>query len=429
MIDTDDTTPPAGPHEADAPTGLATEVVVGRQGIYDTDGSVVGYELLFRGVAGDRWASATGDQMTAEVIYGAHAIGLDHLVSGRLIFCNAARGMLQGDVALNLPPGQTVVEVLETVTLDADALDGCRRLVAAGYRLAADDFVWRPGAEELLPLTSIVKIDLLQTQGQDLLDMVARCKEYDVQLLAEKVEDLAELPALRELGFELFQGYALERPVLVSGTTLEPSQLSRLLTATTLLAHELEMEEIEEVVRSDPAIALQVIQLASVGRIGETRRRVGSLREALVLAGSQRVQNWVALLMARPTTGSTSHDRFTSTLIRSRACELLAARLDPSLMSLGFAAGMLSAVDVLLQVSPAEVRASLPLSDDLSDAAFGADTPVGRLVRDAMDFQLGRPHPPRASGFTDEVMNAAFASAFRWAMASSSALAEVAGRS
>jgi EAL and modified HD-GYP domain-containing signal transduction protein len=89
-------------------------------------------------------------------------------------------------------------------------------------------------------------------------------------------------------------------------------------------------------------------------------RKVGSLREALVLAGSRRVQNWVALLLARPTSGGAARDRFTSTLIRARACELLATRVSPALASLGFAAGMLSAVDILLHVSPDEARAALP---------------------------------------------------------------------
>ena len=101
--------------------------------------------------------------MTAEVVFGAVAVGFDQLVSDRDAFCNADRGVLLGDVPLNLPPERTVVEVLETVHLDSEVLEGCRALAAEGYRLALDDFVWRPGAEQLLPLASIVKIDVLAT--------------------------------------------------------------------------------------------------------------------------------------------------------------------------------------------------------------------------------------------------------------------------
>src|SRR4051794_28739455 len=180
------------------------DVVVGRQGIFTADRHIIGYELLFRGFAGNagvRPTGASGDQMTAEVIYGANAIGLDHLVSGRMIFCNADRGVLDGTVPIALPPTQTVVEVVETVAVDPEMLAGCQRLIDAGYRLAADDFLWRPGAELLLPLTSIVKIDLLQVHGPELTELVQRCKDFDVQLLAEKVEDATQLDELMSMGF------------------------------------------------------------------------------------------------------------------------------------------------------------------------------------------------------------------------------------
>jgi c-di-GMP phosphodiesterase len=403
----------------------SSDVVVGRQGIFTADRHIVGYELLFRGFAGAAGVGASGDQMTAEVIYSANTIGLDHLVSGRMIFCNADRGVLDGSVPIALPPSQTVVEVLETVAVSREVLDGCHRLIDAGYRLAADDFLWRPGADLLLPLTSIVKIDLLQVQGAELIQLVERCKEYDVQLLAEKLEDAAQLDELIGLGFELFQGYALERPETVAGSGVAVGDLSRLRTAANFLGREFDLDQLEEIIKHDPGLVVQVIRLASMGRIGEMGRKVSSLREALVLAGSRRVQNWVALLLARPTSGGTARDRFTSTLIRARACELLATRYDPGLASLGFAAGMLSAVDILLHVSPDEARAALPLSDELSAAAFGSDTPVGRLVRDAIDFQLGWPSPHRISGISDDVLEDVFASAFAWAMASSSALDQV----
>ena len=95
-----------------------------------------------------------------------------------------------------LPPTQTVVEVVETVAVNPEMLAGCQRFIDAGYRLAADDFLWRPGAEMLLPLTSIVKIDLLQVHGPELTELVQRCKDFDVLLLAEKVEDATQLDEL-----------------------------------------------------------------------------------------------------------------------------------------------------------------------------------------------------------------------------------------
>jgi c-di-GMP phosphodiesterase len=398
-----------------------TQVVVGRQGIYDVVGSVMGYELLFRTVAGSATAF-TGDQMTAEVMFGALALGFDHLVAGRYAFCNADRGVLVGDMPMSLPPERTVVEVLETVELDDAVLDGCRSLAAEGYQLALDDFVWRPGAEHLLPLASIVKIDVLQTGGTDLTELVRRCRDYDVQLLAEKVEDLDQLVELRELGFELFQGYALERPAVLATRSLEPGLVARLRMAAAILTGEPELERVEEIVRADPALALQLIQIASVGRPGETRRTISSLRQALVLMGTRRVRNWTALLLSRSGTDDGAGRGIIDTLMLARACELLAAQADPHQGHVGFAAGMLSAMADELQVPPDELCQTVSLSQELADAAFHAQGLVGRIVHDAKQFHHGSAHACRCSGIPDEAMHTAFASAVAWAMSCTTAL-------
>src|SRR5688500_7249629 len=72
------------------------EVVVGRQPIVDSMGALVGYELLYRS-AGVTDTPVTGQQMTAEVLFGALTIGVDQLVGDRLAFCNADRAVLVGE--------------------------------------------------------------------------------------------------------------------------------------------------------------------------------------------------------------------------------------------------------------------------------------------------------------------------------------------
>ena len=305
------------------------QVVVGRQGIYDATGQVVGYELLFRGIA-DPAAVVTGDQMTAEVVFGAVAVGFDQLVSDRDAFCNADRGVLLGDVPLNLPPERTVVEVLETVHLDSEVLEGCRDTRRGGLPARAGRLRLATGCRA----TAAVGLDRqdrrARNAGGDLRELIARCRQYDVQMLAEKVEDHDRLAEFEELGFELFQGYALERPALITATSLEPGIAARLRMAATILTSDPDLDEVEQIVRADPALALQLIRVASVGRPGETRRTISNLREALVLMGSRRVRNWAALLVSRSATKRDSGHDFVGTLILARACELLAARVEPA---------------------------------------------------------------------------------------------------
>ncbi len=324
--------------------------------------------------------------------------------------------MLLREVPLTLPTDRTVVEVLASVELDDAVLAGCRELAAAGYTLALDDFTWRAGIERLLPLVSIVKIDVLHRTDEAIADLVEHCRPYDVTLLAERVEDIDRVDRLTALGFELFQGYAYERPSMMSASVLEPDGANRLELAR-MLEEDLDLDELEEVIRSDPALALQVFRLAAVGRLGETRRAVSSLRQALVLTGTSQVKQWLTLLLARPGSSRNSAG-YAGALVRARACELLARRVGPALAPVGFAAGLLSSLDALLDVPAASLAGSLPLSDELRNAAFGGAGPVGLIVLDAVDYQLGR-RGRRRSGLPEAAFQDAFSRAGAWGTAGS----------
>ncbi len=279
---------------------VALDVVVGRQPIFERDLSVFGYELLFRPINAGSPAEAAGergDQMTADVLFGSVSIGIHRLVGGKKLFCNASRGVLTGAVPVLLPPEQTVVEILEGIEPDDEVLAGCRRLRSEGFTLALDDVSSFSAAEPFLPLASIVKIDLRATDPSHLAPLVKRCRRADLAIVAEKVETIDEFRWCETLGFDYFQGYFLARPSPVPGRALDPGRVAQLRLVGRLLDHECDLAELEGIFRVDPAMTLQLLQLAGMGADRGMRRTVQTVREALVLAGWRRLQSWVALLL------------------------------------------------------------------------------------------------------------------------------------
>jgi EAL and modified HD-GYP domain-containing signal transduction protein len=102
---------------------------------------------------------------------------------------NLTREFLVGELPVPFDPGQTVLEVLETIEVDDEVEAGVRRLAAAGYRIAIDDFVWGTPAERLLPLADYVKLDLLDTDAATLAATVRQVREVPGnRLIAERVE-------------------------------------------------------------------------------------------------------------------------------------------------------------------------------------------------------------------------------------------------
>jgi c-di-GMP-related signal transduction protein len=393
------------------------EVVVARQAIFDRAQDVVGYELLFRSVDAHNTAEQglDGDVMTSSVLFSSMNIGIERLVGDKLIFCNADRGLLTGSVPIMLPPERTVIEILETVAPDDEVLAGCRRLAGHGYRLALDDFVWFDGAERFLEVVSLVKIDLRRIAMADLPVLVARCRMYGVQLLAEKIETPEELEACLALGFDYLQGYALSRPRNVSGRTLETSNLVRLRIAASLVGSEYDLTELESIIRTEPGLTYQLLQLAGAGAQRGLRRDIRTIRDALIMVGSRRVQNWLALLMLRPTGPSANQD-LAQALTRARMCEFLAGTLSSDLAPLGFTAGILSSFEILLGIPVDEIAKTLPLDDELREAAFGDSSPLAKIVRDVADYQAGRTDGARRSRLTTDELDLASMRALSWAV-------------
>src|SRR5205085_12229853 len=158
----------------------------------------------------------------------ANAFGLDSLVGDRMAWVNVTRDALVHDYYCILPTSRTVVELLESVEPDAEVIDACRRLKAAGYQLALDDYTFSPAMAPILEMADLVKVDFLKSDRALDPQSLALLRKADVQLLAEKVETLDEHRAAHAAGYDLFQGYYYCRPEMIETRDLPPSKLVQL---------------------------------------------------------------------------------------------------------------------------------------------------------------------------------------------------------
>jgi len=205
-----------------------------RQPILDIRGSVFGFELLYRATAGADTCTEPDDQATARVLIDALlSIGFDALTDGRPAFINFTTTTLLSDVAMQVPPSQLAIEIIETVPITQDVIDACRRLHERGYALGLDDFVPDSPAEALLPYVSFIKMDVLQTPTEALAAVATRMRPKGIRLIAEKVETREMQQSVHALGYQWFQGFYYCRPSGLSTKAVSPQQQTylRLLAA------------------------------------------------------------------------------------------------------------------------------------------------------------------------------------------------------
>jgi EAL and modified HD-GYP domain-containing signal transduction protein len=354
--------------------------VVARQPILEADGTVHGYELLFRAHPGADFAQLDqgGDHATAQVLVTAVSeFGLDALVGRNRAFINVTRAFVLGELPIPVDPGRAVLEILEDVEPDETVVRAVRALVEAGHLLALDDALWTPAMEPLLELASYVKVDIAGRDWTDLAGEVARMRRPGLRIVAERVETADQLQACLANGFDLVQGYLFSRPMVQYKQSVGAHQVASLRLMTHLAGPEPTVAATESLVRADPGLANRVLRLANSTAAGQ-RRAIASIRDAVVLVGSRVLLQW-ALLFAVSDGVGRGHD-LTEVLIGARMCELEAERLGGVRPDVAFVAGMLDRLAPMLVVSLPDLLEGLALDPELEGALLDRTGALGSVV-------------------------------------------------
>lgn len=361
---------------------VVEEIFLGRQPILDRDERLVGYELLFRASAENASNVSDDAQATASVISHAFGhIGVSAVLGLHRGFINVNAEMLFSDMIELLPPGQVVLELLETVAVSAEVVARCRDLRAAGYSIALDDFVFRDAYLPLLEVVDMVKVDLLEYDPDQLSAVVRQLRRWPLTLVAEKVDSEAQAKYCRELGFDLFQGYYFARPSVLSSRRTDPSALG-LLKLLDLVLRDADTREIEEAFKHNPALTVNLMRLVNSAASG-CNRKIGSVSQALMLIGRRQLQRWLQLLLFTVQPNAP----YPSPLMqlaagRARLMEILAGleHDSTSFRDAAFMTGILSFLDVLFGMSFEEISRHLNIADDISAALLRREGELGRLL-------------------------------------------------
>ena len=388
---------------------------VGRQPIFDARQKVQRYELLFHLAEPNPAGDVDGDQRTAEVVMNAFVeIGLDQVVGPHAAFVNATRRFLVGGFARDLPPDRVVVEVLEQVPPDEFVVAELRALRDAGFRVALDDFVPGSPSEALLDLVQIVKLDV-EALGPVDLPRHVRALRGRKTLVAERLETQADFERVRELGFDLFQGFFLARPTVMARQRPSASRLAALRVLTLLDEPNVSYDRLEEAISCDVTLAMKVLRVINSAAFGLSRQ-VESLRQALVLLGQRRVHTWVALTVLAGLNDKPA-ELLTTALVRAKMCEGLGHRSQPERDHSYFTVGLLSSLDVMLDAQLDDVVASLPLTEDVASALTARAGPMGQALSTALAYEnCDWEGVLRAGGhYAPDVLRRTYLDALAWA--------------
>lgn len=366
---------------------------LGRQPILDERLEIVGYELLFRSADTENSNYESQDYASVSVISSVlSGFGLREVVGGKFGYINVTEEVLQSDMIEVLPREQTVLELLESIPLNARNCRRARDLRDKGFRIALDDHIYSPEHAEFYHFTDIVKIDILQSSAEQLTAMTNDLKQFPVTLLAECVETREQFNDCVNMGFKLFQGYFFERPVVLKRKGLESSKVA-MLKLLDCLQGDMEIHEVETIFRSYPDLSYNLLRLVNSVR-SNLREKIKGLRHAIMMLGLERLRRWVQLaIFASSDQRGINNPLLEMAAVRGRLMEYLLMQRyslteSDEYVEAAFMTGILSLLDVLFEIPMEEIVGEFCLSNIVTSALLSREGELGGLLALAETLEM-----------------------------------------
>jgi EAL and modified HD-GYP domain-containing signal transduction protein len=187
-------------------------------------------------------------------------------------------------------------------------------------------------------------------------------------MLAEKVETREEFVAAKKAGFLYFQGYFFQRPETLHAHEIPANQLNYMRMWQAVAKPELDVREIESVIKSEASICYRLLRYLNSPVFG-FGNEIHSVLHALAILGEREVRRWVRLV-ATLGAGQDKSSELVSALVRARFCELLSPRIPHGQSDL-FLMGLLSLMDAILEIPIARVLESVPVDQETRGILLG----------------------------------------------------------
>jgi len=396
------------------------DVYVARQPIFRRNKRLYAYELLFRDNLTNIFPGIDGNLATSRLLFNSFlSIGIENITGKRKAFINFTEDMLVKRVPLMFSKDKIVVEILEDVEPEPEVINACREIAQKGYVLAMDDFYYKSELKPLIVLSNLIKIDFRATSSQEIEEYVKKLSEYDVKLLAEKVETYEEFEEALEMGFHYFQGYFFSKPEIIKGRDISASGLNILNIMAEANKEELDFKKLEGLIGRDVGISYKLFRYINSAYF-KRASEISSIKQAITLLGEKRIRRFLSIVAMANLSQGKPDELLRRSIIRARLCEMIGEIANSRASSSElFVVGLFSLIDAIMDDSMENIMKKLPLSKEIKDAFLHNTGELKDYLNLAICYETGDwkgiPEATAKLGINDEELPKCYMDSLNWA--------------
>lgn len=367
---------------------MQLSVYLARQPIFDRNGQISAYELLYRDTHNNSASVSDHRRATARVLVNAlNYVGLNTLTKGHIAFVKIDGRTLMEEIVNSISPTHFVLEILESSEVDEALVRHVAHLKSRGYRFALNHYSSDSAlAAKFTPLfehVDFIKVDL--SQHHDPETLVSSLKRYNFDFIAEKIENEGMFETAKSAGFHLFQGYFFAKPFMIQKKRVDPDS-SLILGIIYLIKTNAPLEEVLARFNASPYLTINLLKFIRL-REGLSADAISSVEQALILIGRERLASWLELLAYAYADDEAEGPEYSKHLSqqathRAYLMEELARKINssPKFSLAAYITGLLSIAEAMFQDSFDTLLKQMHVDKNIASALIRHNGELGQLL-------------------------------------------------
>ena len=383
------------------------DYLLSRHPIFKSKVEVAGYEIRSNAV-GDKAVDAS--RATLSLLSGD---GFSHIVGTHLCFVNLTRETLEDQSWQQIPRDKIVLAYFGDFAPSGDVAAHLKELMGGGLRVALSGHLNPESLAEVAAKAYALKLDVASIDPGELEKKFVELKNYNVPLLADRVDTYDDLEFCRELGFDLYQGRFIARTATVAEKDIPVNRMAMMRIMSKLLDPNLVIPDLAKTISLDAALSYKLLSYSNSAAVS-LPRNVTSIDHAVRLIGLDRIRTWASVLLLS-TVEDKPRELMTIALVRGKMCELLSKSVKNAQTESYFSAGLLSVIDALLDAPMEKAVAGLPLVEDVKAALIHKSGSIGQALRCAIAYENADWEEVQFYGMASGPIRDAYVESITWA--------------
>ncbi|MFT4106003.1 MAG: HDOD domain-containing protein [Lacrimispora sp.] len=353
---------------------------------------IIGYEVLFQKDYDSLYSSS--DVAAADTIAGFLMQNTEKIFQDKLTFVTFTPSLLFRNTPKIFDKDKLIIQIEDHVMIHPLSPTIIKKYRTEGYIFAINDFQFSPKYFTMLDFVTYIKVDISNKhEGRErvsLNNLINTMRGFDKKCIATGVNTKEDYELAVEIGADFAEGSYVAEAMANKVKRMEFLEGNFFQLVVEVSKDEPDIEQIEEIVSHDAALSYALLKIVNSAYFA-LRRRVSSIRQALVTMGISQLKQWVYLLSFNNEfeNDEAREAMMKLSFLRANYAMALSEHIKdlPIIRSEVYMMGMFSTLQFMIDAPLEEILEEVPVAQEIKDALIKKEGVCGKLYRLILSYE------------------------------------------